>query len=228
MNNILDQKIGDLAIRDYSFIQLFQKYKVDFYCKGNLTLDEGLRNAKINSHDFLNELEKIRAKNSTEYKVKIEEWPLDLLADYLQKKHHRFTDQILVKLKKKVDEYLTNNSGEKENISAFKVHLELLAKELGGHMKKEELILFPYIRKMVVTRGKIEAPRFKSVESPIEMMIHEHDTAFSLLTKIRILLNNYEWNTPNTEPVKEIKCLMKQLDDDLGLHLHLENNVLFP
>lgn len=65
---------------------------------------------------------------------------------------------------------------------AVKVEIELLAKELGGHMKKEELMLFPYVRKM---------------------MIHEHDTAFQLLTKIRIILDHYEKKESESDKMKK-------------------------
>lgn len=82
MDNILNQKIGDLAIKDYALIQLFQKYKIDFYCKGKLTLSEGLKNAKINKNEFLNQLKKMNLKTPTSYNVNIEEWPLKWKLNY--------------------------------------------------------------------------------------------------------------------------------------------------
>lgn len=228
MKQILNQKIGDLAIESFSFIQLFQKYKVDFYCEGSLMLKEALNNAEIDVDMFLKESTELQFQKNHLYNVKIDQWPLDLLADYIQKTHHRFTDQILVDIKNGVNEYLSDKQKVDDTILTFKEQIELLAKELGGHMKKEELILFPYIRKMIATRGAMVKPRFESVGNPIDMMIHEHNKAFLLLKNIRLIFNNYEINDMDSIKMNEIKLLMSDLDHDLTLHLHLENNILFP
>src|SRR5690554_809264 len=169
MEHLLEEKISSLAIDDFAFILVAQEFNVDFYCKGNATLKEALRVANINEKKFLSDYNKNKDQNKRDYSVKIEEWPLDLLSDYIQKTHHRFTDQILVELKNEVNEYLDNETAQKSLMEKFKIELELLAKELGGHMKKEELILFPFIRKMTAARDKIDKPGFKSVENPIEM-----------------------------------------------------------
>lgn len=228
MEHILDQKISDLATEEYSLIQLFQKNKIDFYCKGSLTLKEALKNAEVDETEFLNRISKLERNKKKGYSVNIDDWPLDLVADYIQKTHHRFTDQILVKIKTAVNTCLEDGLEGNEMLIAFKEQLELLAKELGGHMKKEELILFPYIRKMIATRGKMEEPRFKTVENPIDMMIHEHDTAFQLLKNIRAILDDYKINDLMGAETNDIVKSMRELDHDLGLHLHLENNILFP
>jgi|SRR5690554_48871 len=228
MKQLINERICDLAINNYSFIQLFQDYKIDFFCKGSQTLKEALKNGEVEEERFVKSMNEIQSKGVRDYSVRIEDWPLDLLADYIQKTHHRFTDRVLVEIKSAVNNCLEGKYKDNKVLTAFKIPLELLAKELGGHMKKEEFILFPYIRKMVSTRGKLEEPRFKSVENPIDMMIHEHDTAFELLKEIRVIFNNYIVNESSPEEIKSIVLLMSDLDHDLTLHLHLENNILFP
>ena len=103
-----------------------------------------------------------------------------------------------------------------------------LAGELGGHMKKEELILFPFIRKMVNSKRKLDPPRFTTVENPIEMMEHEHVTSRNLISKIRKLTHNYELTDGTDGELVYILTLIKALDEDLIQHLHVENNILFP
>jgi len=227
MEEKLDVKIGDLATENHEVLRLFLRYNIDFYCRGKLSLKEVLEHSDFNIDDFLKEFNELNKLPKRKYEVKIESWPLDLLADYIQKTHHAFTDKILVEIKSAVDNYIDQSFDENGEISEFKIQIELLAKELGGHMKKEELILFPYIRKMVATRGKMEAPRFGTVQKPIDLMIHEHDTAFVLLKNIRKILNNYIVDDSKSPQLVNIVEMMNDLDHDLALHLHLENNILF-
>lgn len=228
MEELLNVKIQDLAKVNFANIQLFQSYNIDFYCKGSLTLKEALDNAGVNYSYFLGELKKIQEDSPKKYAVDVEQWPLDLLADYIQKTHHRFTDNILVTIRGKIEDYLEEGLKNNDKIKQFKTPLGQLAQELGAHMKREELILFPTIKRIVATRGKMENPGVKTVKNPVDKMIHEHDTQYQLIKEIRNILNDYSVGTETTDSYREIITLMKGLDLDLSLHLHLENNVLFP
>lgn len=228
MEENLKYTVKELALENFSAIRLFQEFGVDFYCRGNLTLKESLATANVNQEEFLNRLSAIQKTATTKYEVEVENWPLDLLADYIQKTHHHFTDKILVQIKNAIKLYLEKDLPGKEIIQNLSIPLEMFAKEMGSHMKKEELILFPMIKKIVQTRGKIESDSARTVRSPVEKMIHEHDTQYQLLVEIREILNNYNLSESNTNDFKQIVSLMNSLDIDLGLHLHLENNILFP
>ncbi|PKR81120.1 iron-sulfur cluster repair di-iron protein [Brumimicrobium salinarum] len=229
MKHILNQKVSDLAVKNFAILQFFIEHQIDFYCEGNLSLEEAIKKSDLDQKEILSQIEEINKQDALNYSVDIENWPLDLLADYIQKTHHKFTEEALVELKDKVDAFIADSSGDqKMTIVDFKVKLNLLAKELGGHMKKEELILFPFIRKMVSARKELEAPRFGTVQKPIDMMIHEHDTAFQLLVEIRKLFNDYKIESDMNSECENIVLKMKCLDCDLQHHLHLENNILFP
>jgi len=68
------------------------------------------------------------------------------------------------------------------------------AEDLGAHMKKEELALFPFIRNMVEAKRRgveLPKPHFGAVENPIEMMKHEHENEGDRFEKIAQLLNQY-------------------------------------
>ena len=68
------------------------------------------------------------------------------------------------------------------------------AEDLGAHMKKEELVLFPFIRNMVESKRRgveLPKPHFGAVENPIEMMKHEHENEGDRFEKIAQLLNQY-------------------------------------
>jgi regulator of cell morphogenesis and NO signaling len=106
-----------------------------------------------------------------------------------------------------------------------------VADEMTSHMAKEEGILFPHIAKLAVAErlGEPAPPApFGSVEKPIAMMEHEHEFAGQAMARIRELSKDY--------PLPEGACMtyavcfreLEEFERDLHVHVHLENNVLFP
>ncbi len=105
------------------------------------------------------------------------------------------------------------------------------AGELTVHMKKEEFILFPFIRKMVTQKAAgepLSAPPFGTVQNPIAMMHQEHDAEGERFQKIASLTNNYTVPADACNTYSVTFAMLKEFENDLHLHIHLENNILFP
>lgn len=105
------------------------------------------------------------------------------------------------------------------------------AGELAQHMKKEELILFPFIKKLVhatLSDELIELPHFETIQNPIAMMMHEHDAEGVRFRKIAELSNNYTPPADGCNTYKVTFAMLEEFEQDLHKHIHLENNILFP
>ncbi len=103
--------------------------------------------------------------------------------------------------------------------------------QLAAHMKKEELILFPYIRRMVAAKNNHEdigQPGFGTVQNPIHMMMQEHEVEGERFRKMSELSNLYTPPDYACNTYKVAYSLLKEFEADLHLHIHLENNILFP
>jgi regulator of cell morphogenesis and NO signaling len=106
-----------------------------------------------------------------------------------------------------------------------------LVQELTMHMMKEEMVLFPYIVRMeesVIQKEPVLPPPFGSVQHPVSMMQHEHDSAGNALRAMRQGSAGY---TPPGDACVSYQTLYKALaefETDLHQHIHLENNILFP
>ncbi|MEO6843867.1 MAG: DUF542 domain-containing protein [Ginsengibacter sp.] len=224
---LLDIEVGKLARENFAVIQLFIKNNIDFFCKGTKSLKEALAESGVEKEKFLNELEEIPSRGPQLYAVDVEKWPLDLLADYIQKTHHPYTEQALLKIKNLINDISGNESEEAKIIEEFNPTFEILSGGLATHMKKEELMLFPTIKRMSIKHAGGDIPKFGSVDKSIETMIDEHDMQYKALRKIREVLNDYIYREGKDDYNKIIQ-LMHGLDKDLALHLHLENNILFP
>lgn len=230
MNIQENQVIGELVAKDYRTASVFKKYGIDFCCQGNRTIDEACKKKNIDSKSVVNDLDaviQVQGANTTDYKS----WPLDLLADYIEKKHHRYVEEKSAEIKPYLDKICRVHGGRHPELFEINEHFNATAGELAKHMKKEELILFPYVRKLAKAKhecSKVIAPPFGTVQNPIEAMMQEHTNEGDRFRKISALSNNY---TPPQDACNTFAvtfALLKEFEQDLHLHIHLENNILFP
>ena len=99
---------------------------------------------------------------------------------------------------------------------------------MDQHMKKEEAILFPRI--LEIEKNADQANQFPTsyISGPIAMMEHEHENAGDMLFEIRRLTNNYAVPAGACTTFRICLAELKEFEDDLHEHVHLENNILFP
>jgi regulator of cell morphogenesis and NO signaling len=105
-----------------------------------------------------------------------------------------------------------------------------VANELTSHMMKEERILFPYIKQMAANAvsGEAVSAAFGTIKNPVNMMEHEHDSVGEMFESIRLLADDYTPPTGACATFRVSYAKLKEFEDDLHRHIHLENNVLFP
>ena len=224
------KEIGQFVADDFRTAAIFSKYKIDFCCNGNRTVEEACDKKGIDSNLLMNEINQV-LNSKTGETIDYKSWPLDLLAEYIEKKHHRYVEEKIPVLRQFLDK-LCKVHGERHP-ELFKIN-ELFtasAGELASHMKKEELILFPFVKRMVKAKLENEAilsPQFGTVENPIAMMMHEHDTEGKRFREIAELTNNYNPPIDACNTYKVTFAMLDEFEKDLHLHIHLENNILFP
>lgn len=222
--------IGDLVAQDYRTASVFKNHGIDFCCNGNRTIADACQTKKIEPIELIEKLQHAVQQSSntaTDYKS----WPLDLLADYIEKKHHRYVEEKSQEIKPYLDKVCKVHGDRHPELLKINEHFSATVGELTMHMKKEELILFPFIRKMAKAkqeRMKIESPHFGTIQNPIQMMMDEHTTEGDRFSKIEELSNNYTPPSDACNTYMVTFALLKEFEQDLHLHIHLENNILFP
>ncbi len=230
MNIQKHQIIGELVAQNYRAASVFKKYGIDFCCNGNRTIDEACEKKNIALNTVLQDLDIAIQKtedSGTDYKS----WPIDLLADYIEKKHHSYVVEKTAEIKPYLNKVCKVHGDRHPELLEIKEHFDATAGELAMHMKKEELILFPYVRKMA--KAKKEAtqaatPQFGTIQNPIQAMMDEHTTEGDRYRKIAELSNNYTPPQDACSTYKVTFALLNEFEQDLHLHIHLENNILFP
>jgi len=230
MKTMEAKTIGEYVADDFRSAAIFSKYGIDFCCKGHKSIDEVCQVKGLDKETILDEIETVSNLNQGE-SINFKSWPLDLLIDYIEKTHHRYVEEKTLVIAQFLNK-LCQVHGEKhpELFEIQQLFFES-ANELTQHMKKEEQILFPFIKKMVTAQNNestLNHPPFGTVLNPIQMMKHEHDNEGERFRKIKELSNDY---TPPQDACNTYKVTFAMIDDfeqDLHKHIHLENNILFP
>jgi regulator of cell morphogenesis and NO signaling len=96
---------------------------------------------------------------------------------------------------------------------------------------REEKVVFPFIKALVQAKrtGNFEALNSQpSLTDPIRLMEVDHDAAGEILAEMQKLSNNYAPPADACNSYQFLYKKLKDLDEDLHQHIHLENNILFP
>lgn len=230
MDSLNQKAIGELVAENYRTASVFRKHRIDFCCQGGRSIEEACQQKGISIWELLKELEVVMSesqKDTTDYKS----WPMDLLADYIQKKHHRYVEQRSQEIKPFLDKLCRVHGERHPELLQINGLFTTSVSELAQHMKKEELVLFPFVRKMAAVNHAgepVPASHFGTVENPISMMMHEHDTEGERFRKIAELSNDYTPPADACNTYRVTFALLKEFEEDLHRHIHLENNLLFP
>lgn len=230
MNTLMQEPVGQIVNGNYRTADIFKKFGIDFCCGGRKPLSQACEKKNIDPKEVEQALLSVLHQTQEEV-VNYSSWPLDLLADYIEKKHHRYVEANIPLIQQYLHKVASVHGDRHPELIEVYQLFNQCTDELGQHMEKEEQILFPYILKMVNTqlsgRG-LETPHFGTVNNPIAMMEHEHDTEGERFRKIAALCNQY---TPPADACNTYRVTFAKLgefESDLHRHIHLENNLLFP
>ncbi len=223
--------IGELVAHDYRTASVFKKHHIDFCCNGNRSIEEACEQKKVETAQVIEDLKQVLQTPAGSSSVDYSSWPMDLLADYIEKKHHRYVEAKIGEIKPFLNKIVKVHGAQHPELKEVEELFSASSDELTRHMKKEELILFPFIRKMAesgYSNQPVPAPHFGTVQNPINMMHHEHDAEGERFRKIAALTDNYTPPADACTTYRVAFSMLKEFEEDLHLHIHLENNILFP
>lgn len=229
MENIDDKTVAEIVTINIKTADIFKKNGIDFCCGGNVSVQEICAKKGIDYSQLKEEITQINNTDSNKHDFNA--WDLDFLSDYIINTHHKYVleaNNLIIQYSDKVASVHGHHYTEVVEINKL---FHTLVLELKSHMHKEEMILFPYIKKLAEAKKNntsLTPPAFGTIENPINMMENEHDGAGDIVKRITELSNNF---TPPAEACNTFKALYAKLEEyqnDLFQHIHLENNILFP
>lgn len=230
MENIKNKSVGEIVKLDFRAADVFSSYGIDFCCGGKISVSEACANAKTDESIVIQALESLQNKVGSAVHD-FDSWNIGFLADYIQNTHHEYVKKAIpqiLPLAQKVADVHGEHHSEVIRINEL---FQDLAEELLAHLQKEEMILFPYIKKLVAdeSAGKCTDPGcFGSIGSPIAVMEAEHENAGLILKEMYRISYGYSAPEDACNTFRVLYGKLKEFEDDLHRHIHLENNILFP
>jgi len=232
MSVMTEKTVRDLALENTGATRIFERLGIDYCCGGDRTLAQACDAAHIPVDRVLQSLETaklLRPANSKDHN-----WQTELLGDlvhHITNTHHKYTREEIARLDPLFAKVCSVHGANHPEL--FEIHniFNGLAHELTTHMMKEEMVLFPYIVRMeeaVVEKTPVLPPPFGTVQNPVAMMEHEHDTAGNALRSLRSTSNGYTAPPDACVSYQALYRGLAELEADLHQHIHIENNILFP
>ena len=228
MNELEIQTVGQMVVERPQRSRVFDRLHIDYCCGGKRTLEEACTKRGLDLKTVIAELEAFDAEAEAQGDaVRPANLTMTELADDIERTHHAYLREELPRLGGLVKKVSAVHGQAHPWLTGLtSVYAELVA-ELEPHMLKEEQILFPLIREL---DQAATAPSFHcgSVGNPIRMMEMEHQNAGAALGRIREMTTDYEIPEGACNSFRAMLSGLEHLEADLHLHIHKENEILFP
>lgn len=222
--------VGEIAAETPGAMRQFEKFGIDYCCGGGRTLADACSAAHVELATVVFALE----RDATAPKSKQVDWRQESLVDliaHIKSTHHVFVQTECPRIYALAEKVNGKHGGNHPELETVQETFSALAAELAVHLMKEEQILFPYVELMEesVIAGEPAPPSmFGTVQNPIRMMEHEHDSAGAALQTLRTATNDYRVPEGGCMSYRALYEALIGFEADLHQHIHLENNILFP
>jgi regulator of cell morphogenesis and NO signaling len=221
--------LGEIAAEDMHKALVLKKFGLDFCCGGKRTLAEACAAKNLPVETVEQALEAVVPDAAGNPTLHHREWPAAFLADYIVQVHHRYVRQILPELSAYAGKVARVHGDRHPELLEIRQLVQDISDEMTAHMFKEENILFPYIKILDNKTGAHQAGApFSTVQAPINMMEMEHESAGGIMARIRELTLDYTLPEGACGSYRLLYSLLEDFEKDLHIHVHLENNILFP
>ncbi|HEY5534850.1 MAG TPA: hemerythrin domain-containing protein [Ignavibacteria bacterium] len=161
----------------------------------------------------------------------IDNLTLGELCNYIVKRHHAYVRENIPLLRKNLEKICEVHGEQHPELFEIKELFISFARDFTMHMQEEEIMLFPFIHGLESAKKENSPlPRspFHSISNPIVMMIEEHQNEDQRFNKISELSKNYLIPEDTCTTYEVTLNQLKDFENDLHLHIQLENNILFP
>jgi regulator of cell morphogenesis and NO signaling len=232
MAMMTSKTVREVAVENPAATRIFERFGIDYCCGGNQALEQACQRAGVPFEEVVDSLEMEEQTACGARQAR--DWhnePLSELIAHIKNTHHKYTREETVRLTALLEKVCSVHGNNHPELHGIRETFGWLSQELMTHLMKEEMVLFPYIERMeesaIQSEPVLPGP-FGSVQNPVTMMEHEHDSAGAAVRSIRKASNDF---SPPADACISYQTLYQALaafEADLHQHIHLENNILFP
>jgi regulator of cell morphogenesis and NO signaling len=225
-NNKLEITVGQLATERPGRARVFEAFGIDYCCGGKMPLSQAIREKGLDQNTVLRVLETFDDQTPQTER----DWStasLTELADHIEQTHHAYLKSELPRIEFLVNKVASRHGDHMPTLVELAKVFNLFKADLELHMHKEEGVLFPICRRMETSQS-LQRSHCGSIQTPIAVMIREHDDAGEAMARMRKLTNDY---TPPADACNTYRATfdaLREIEQDMHRHVHKENSILFP
>ena len=225
-----DKTVGAIVADDYRVARVFQKYGIDYCCGGNETLSSACGSRGINISDISREIETV-INQAHDRDLDYNSWNLSFLADFIVNTHHAYLNANLVGIAANCNTIARVHGARHPELIQIAAIFDKIVMDMIPHLREEESNLFPLVKKAESARKsneKIDGKESLAITESLEKLIHDHDEIGEAVHQIGDLSSQYSLPQDACNTFSVTYHQLREFEDDLHRHVHLENNILFP
>jgi len=223
MNITAHTTVAEIASTMPSSVRVFQRHGIDFCCGGRTPLSSACEEQGVRFAEVVEAIEASAHAPAPDS----HDWAAEALAaliDHIIATYHEPLRDELPRLESMAAKVSRVHGAKAPHVTRVAAIVTELSADLQLHMRKEELVLFPAIRRL---EAKSARPDLR-LEGATTTMEHEHDHAGAFLSELRVITDDYvapEWAC---DTFRALYHGLSELEAAMHVHVHLENNILFP
>jgi regulator of cell morphogenesis and NO signaling len=224
--------VPDIVNQDYRTAAVFRKYGIEYCCGGKWPLETVAMIKGLKLPELIEELEEASLTLQLPLSLPFDKWGIVFLSEYIVHVHHQYLKKALPEIRVLLEEFIREHREKYPYLNELGKIFNQVYKETLPHLREEEEVIFPYIKQIVHAFENHESYAgllVRTLRKPVEnVMNHEHVLMQRMIARMRQLTNNY--TAPEGACISHRVTLLKlkELDNDLTQHLHLEQDILFP
>lgn len=208
-------------------IKTFKKFGIDFCCGGEKSLRLVCSQKGLDPNKIFDQLNQSSANETLPIQKDWDSLNLQELIENILVNHHLHMKDVLPELTQTMKKALKAHGLKHPELHELSKTLQALRDDLEPHMLREEAVLFPIIQKLE-NEGSPTENILKQIHNLIQIMTEQHEDLGNLLKIMRELTNNYSVPDDACNTFIHLYKELEALENDLFIHTHKENNILFP
>lgn len=202
--------------------RVFERWGIDYCCHGQRPLDDACAELSVDVTSVLGELETLGDPTPAEWAS----LSTSELTEHIVEVHHKYLKAELPRLVALAQKVNAVHGGRHAELAEVAQLVERTQAELVPHMQREELMIYPAVRKVIV--DPTFEPRFGNFDGPLSDLIREHDDQGEILDRLIEITDDFQVPADGCASYAALYDGLREMNQDTRLHVHKENNVLFP
>ena len=218
-----DETLAHVVRSHPASVRVFELFGLDYCCNGFRSIAQACEQSMVVIEEVVDALREIDPEPDLDWgRMGVVE-----LVDTIEATHHAYLRSELVRVGELAEKVSTTHAGSHSELIDVARTFEDLRGDLMSHLEKEERVLFPMIR-ITASEANGASKIRGSAKASISMMVLEHEETGELLSTLRRLTGGYMTPVGGCASCRALYEGLAELERDTHLHIHRENNMLFP